>query len=64
MWTNNILIVTLGNFVGGFLIVGGLYWYVYMKPQKTTNDELAFQLINKEKIIELNSHKKNKKTKH
>jgi len=31
MWTQNIFIVTLGNFVGGALFTGGLYWLIYVK---------------------------------
>jgi formate/nitrite transporter FocA (FNT family) len=26
MWTNNLIIVTIGNIVGGMLFVGVLYW--------------------------------------
>ncbi len=31
MWTQNILVVTLGNFVGGALMVGVTYWFLYVK---------------------------------
>jgi formate/nitrite transporter len=31
MWTQNILIVTLGNFVGGFLLVGVVYWWLFVR---------------------------------
>nr|WP_320050326.1 formate/nitrite transporter family protein [uncultured Desulfuromonas sp.] len=31
MWLDNLLVVTLGNFVGGFIFVGGLYWFVYIR---------------------------------
>lgn len=31
MWTQNLLIVTVGNFVGGALFVGVVYWYLYVK---------------------------------
>ncbi len=31
MWTQNILIVTAGNFVGGALFVGVVYWFLYVK---------------------------------
>ncbi len=31
MWQNNLLVVTLGNFVGGGLFVGGVYWWVYVR---------------------------------
>lgn len=34
MWTNNILIVTLGNFVGGGLFVGCVYWFLYVRENK------------------------------
>jgi len=31
MWTNNIIIVTLGNIVGGLFFVGVLYWVAFKK---------------------------------
>ena len=31
MWTNNIIIVTLGNIVGGMVFVGLLYWIAFRK---------------------------------
>jgi formate/nitrite transporter len=31
MWTNNVIIVTLGNIVGGLLFVGILYWVAFRK---------------------------------
>jgi formate/nitrite transporter len=31
---NNLIPVTLGNMVGGALVVGLLYWLVYVKPEK------------------------------
>ncbi len=34
MWTQNIFIVTLGNFVGGSILVGAVYWYLYVKENK------------------------------
>lgn len=30
----NIAFVTLGNFIGGALIIGGIYWYLYVKQNK------------------------------
>lgn len=30
---NNLLPVTLGNIVGGGLLVGGVYWFVYLRPR-------------------------------
>jgi len=31
MWSQNLLAVTLGNFVGGGLFVGSLYWWIYLR---------------------------------
>jgi formate/nitrite transporter len=31
MWSNNMLAVTLGNFVGGGLFVGAIYWWIYVR---------------------------------
>ncbi|MGQ9689370.1 MAG: formate transporter FocA [Desulfobaccales bacterium] len=35
-WTNflvgNLLPVTLGNILGGGLLVGGMYWFIYLRP--------------------------------
>jgi formate transporter len=31
MWTNNVIIVTLGNIVGGMIFVGLLYWVAFRK---------------------------------
>lgn len=31
MWTNNIIIVTIGNIVGGMVFVGALYWISFKK---------------------------------
>ena len=31
MWTNNIIVVTLGNIVGGLFFVGVLYWIAFRK---------------------------------
>ncbi|MZQ75348.1 MAG: formate/nitrite transporter family protein [Peptoclostridium sp.] len=33
-FVNNLLPVTLGNIVGGALLVGGVYWFAYLKDQK------------------------------
>jgi formate/nitrite transporter len=30
--TRNLLPVTLGNVIGGALLVGGVYWFVYLRP--------------------------------
>ena len=31
MWTNNVIIVTLGNIVGGLFFVGVIYWVAFRK---------------------------------
>jgi formate/nitrite transporter len=31
MWMNNIITVTMGNFVGGTLFVGVVYWWLYIR---------------------------------
>lgn len=31
MWTNNLITVTIGNFVGGAVLVGVVYWFLYVK---------------------------------
>ena len=31
MWIDNLLVVSLGNLVGGSIFVGGLYWLVYIR---------------------------------
>jgi len=31
MWTNNVIVVTLGNIVGGMLFVGIIYWVAFRK---------------------------------
>ncbi|QSZ67947.1 formate/nitrite transporter family protein [Methanofollis aquaemaris] len=31
MWTNNIIIVTIGNIIGGLLFVGVIYWFAFQK---------------------------------
>lgn len=35
MWVNNLIVVTLGNLVGGAIFVGGLYWLVYLRSSRT-----------------------------
>ena len=29
----NLLPVTIGNVIGGTLLVGGVYWFVYLRPR-------------------------------
>ncbi len=33
-FTNNLITVTLGNFVGGAIFVGAVYWWIYVKGKK------------------------------
>lgn len=34
MWHSNLITVTLGNFVGGGIFVGAIYWWVYLRAGK------------------------------
>jgi formate transporter len=34
MWHSNLITVTLGNFVGGGIFVGAIYWWVYLRTEK------------------------------
>ncbi len=31
MWSHNLVAVTLGNFVGGGIFVGSIYWWIYLR---------------------------------
>lgn len=31
---HNIMVATIGNLVGGSLMVGGVYWFVYLRPRR------------------------------
>lgn len=31
MWSHNLIAVTLGNFVGGGIFVGSIYWWIYLQ---------------------------------
>ena len=31
MWTGNLVVVTLGNLIGGGIMVGVVYWFVYVR---------------------------------
>lgn len=37
LWQNNLLIVTLGNLIGGGVCVAAVYWWLYVKNSKKTN---------------------------
>ena len=32
---NNLLPVTIGNVIGGGLLVGAVYWFVYLRTKQT-----------------------------
>ena len=32
--TDNLIPVTIGNIVGGTILVGALYWFVYLRPAR------------------------------
>jgi formate transporter len=34
---NNLVPVTIGNIIGGVILVAGMYWVVYLRPEKSTN---------------------------
>jgi len=31
MWTNNLIVVTIGNIIGGLVFVGVIYWVAFRK---------------------------------
>ena len=33
MWTDNLIVVTFGNFIGGALFVGVVYWWIYLRGE-------------------------------
>jgi formate transporter len=33
LFLRNLLPVTLGNIIGGALLVGGAYWFIYLRKQ-------------------------------
>lgn len=33
-FTRNLLPVTIGNVIGGSLLVGGVYWFIYLRPRR------------------------------
>ncbi len=36
-FANNLLPVTIGNIIGGALMVGGMYWFVYLRKQEPSS---------------------------
>jgi formate/nitrite transporter FocA (FNT family) len=39
--TYNLIPVTIGNFVSGFLFMGAAYWYVEAAPSQEESDSVA-----------------------
>jgi formate/nitrite transporter FocA (FNT family) len=35
----NLVPVTLGNVIGGCLLVGAVYWFVYLRPRSAARDD-------------------------
>jgi len=31
---SNLLPVTIGNIIGGAVLVGGIYWWLYLRPEQ------------------------------
>jgi formate transporter len=34
MFVNNLIPVTIGNIIGGAVMVGAVYWFIYLRPQR------------------------------
>lgn len=49
-FTKNLFPVTLGNIVGGGIFVGVVYWYVYIKNNKSVDKKMAINNIADHKI--------------
>jgi len=32
MFVNNLIPVTIGNIIGGAVMVGAVYWFIYLRP--------------------------------
>jgi len=39
-FVNNLIPATIGNIIGGALMVGGMYWFIYLRPSWTGNATL------------------------
>ena len=39
-FVSNLLPVTIGNIIGGALLVGAVYWFVYLRPRRQTSADL------------------------
>ena len=40
LW-RNLLPATIGNIIGGTLMVGGMYWFIYLRPSWTGRGSLG-----------------------
>ncbi len=47
---NNLIPVTLGNFIGGVILIGTVFWFIYLRP------DISFMSLN----IKSDFHKRNK----
>jgi formate/nitrite transporter FocA (FNT family) len=34
MFVNNLIPVTIGNIIGGAIMVGVVYWFIYLRPYR------------------------------
>lgn len=37
---NNLIPVTIGNIIGGAILIGGIYWFIYMSKDKKVNQNI------------------------
>jgi formate/nitrite transporter len=42
-FVNNLIPVTIGNIIGGVILVAGIYWVIYLRPEKPAVDPAAAQ---------------------
>ncbi len=47
MWTGNLLVVTAGNLVGGALLCGGIYWWVFVRGTTKPAEIVAVEQASK-----------------
>jgi formate transporter len=48
---NNLLPVTIGNVIGGAVLVGAVYWFVYLRKRSVPSPAPADSLLADEKAI-------------
>lgn len=46
----NLIPATIGNIIGGALIIGGIYWYIYIKKEACAKDDKLTSITNFSKI--------------